>query len=189
MARRQTEARDEGRKQVSLMHVFRSAAESKDSRVASEAQSDGEREISRRSKERRQGIDEAALRRHLSGEMAALMNTINLEAVVDLSDAPHVRDSVLNFGFGDLSTLDSRSTPSAEIARIIRDTLLRHEPRLIPETIDIRVMKIDEAVSRRLTFDIQAEMYASPVDVPLQFVAEIDGGAGKIQMTHIKVAT
>jgi type VI secretion system protein ImpF len=171
------------------MHVFRSAAESKDSRVADASQQDGDREISRRSKERREGIDEASLRRHLSGEMAALMNSINLEAVVDLSDVPHVRDSVLNYGFGDLSTLDTRSTPSAEISRIIRDTLLRHEPRLIPETIEIRVMKVDEAVSRRLTFDIQAEMYASPVDVPLQFVAEIDSGAGKLQMTHIKVAT
>lgn len=189
MARRQTEGQDQGRKQVSLMHVFRSAAERGDSRTGDSARQDGDREVSRRSKERREGIDEGALRRHLSGEMAALMNTINLEAVVDLSDVPHVRDSVLNFGFGDLSALDSRAAQSGEIARIIRDTLLRHEPRLIPETIEIRVMKVDEAVSRRLTFDIQAEMYASPVDVPLQFVAEIDGGAGKMQMTQIKVAT
>jgi type VI secretion system protein ImpF len=171
------------------MHVFRSAAESKDARTPAAPKPDGEREISRRSKERREGVDESSLKRQLSGEMAALLNTINLEAVVDLSDTPRVRDSVLNFGFGDMSALDAKAAAHGEISRIIQDTLLRHEPRLIADTIEIRVMKIDESVSRRLSFDIQAEMYSSPVDVPLQFVAEIDAGAGKLQMTQIKVAT
>ncbi len=171
------------------MHVFRSAAERGDARRSDHVLRDGDREVSRRSKERREGIDEAALRRHLSDELAALMNTINLEAAVDLTDAPRVRDSVLNFGFGDLSAFDSRSASGEEVARLLRETLLRHEPRLIADTVDIKVTRRDEAASRRLTFDIQAEMYASPVDVPLEFVAEVDGGAGKLQMTRIKVAT
>jgi type VI secretion system protein ImpF len=177
------------RKQVSLMHVFRSAAERGDSRDGSANFRDGDREISLRSKERREGTTEENLRRHLSNDLASLMNTISLEATQDLADYPYIQKSIVNFGFGDLSSLSDRGFATAEMARFIRETLIRHEPRLIPSTIEINVNKDAESITQRLTFDISADMFASPVDVPLDFVAEVDMGAGKIQMTKLRVQT
>jgi type VI secretion system protein ImpF len=173
------------RKQVSLMHVFRSAVERGDSKDGAAIYRDGDREITTR----REGTTEESLRRHLSNDLASLMNTINLDASVDLTDYPYIQKSIINYGFGDLSTLSDKGFAAAEMSRFIRDTLIRHEPRLIPSTIEINVNKDVESVSQRLTFDIAADMVASPVDVPLDFVAEVDMGAGKIQMTKLRVQT
>jgi type VI secretion system protein ImpF len=177
------------RKQVSLMHVFRSAVERGDSRDGRTTYRDGDREVTQRSKERREGTDEETLRRHLSNDMASLMNTIALDAIVDLDDAPYVRNSIINFGFSDLSTMSQSQFAATDVAKFIRETLIRHEPRLIAGTIDINVNIEAQSVSQRLTFDISAEMVATPVDVPLSFMAEVDMGAGKMQMTRLKVQT
>jgi type VI secretion system protein ImpF len=177
------------RKQVSLMHVFRSAVERGDSKDGAANYRDGDREVTMRSKERREGTTEETLRRHLSNDLASLMNTINLDASCDLSEHPYIQKSVINFGFGDLSTLSDKNFAPAELSRFIRDTLVRHEPRLIASTIEINVNSEMESVTQRLTFDIAADMVASPVDVPLNFVAEVDKGAGKIQMTKLRVQT
>jgi type VI secretion system protein ImpF len=191
--RRSPNSSDKGaprdRKQVSLMHVFRSAVERGDSRDGTANYRDGDREITTRSKERREGTTEESLRRHLSHDLASLMNTISLDAAVDLADYPYIQKSIVNYGFGDLSTLSDKGYVAAEMARFIRETLIRHEPRLIPSTIEINVNKDLESVTQRLTFDIAADMVANPVDVPLDFVAEVDMGAGKIQMTKLRVQT
>ncbi len=177
------------RKQVSLMHVFRSAVERGDSRDGRTTYRDGDREVTQRSKERREGTDEETLRRHLSNDMASLMNTIALDAIVDLDGAPYVRNSIINFGFSDLSMMSQSQFAATDVAKFIRETLIRHEPRLIAGTIDISVNVEAQSVSQRLTFDISAEMVATPVDVPLSFMAEVDMGAGKMQMTRLKVQT
>jgi type VI secretion system protein ImpF len=171
------------------MHVFRSAVERGDSKDGATSYRDGDREITTRSKERREGTTEESLRRHLSNDLASLMNTISLDASVDLTDYPYIQKSIVNYGFGDLSTLSDKGFAAAEMARFIRETLIRHEPRLIPNTIEINVNKDLESVTQRLSFDIAADMVASPVDVPLDFVAEVDMGAGKIQMTKLRVQT
>jgi len=177
------------RKQVSLMHVFRSAVERGDSRDGNSSYRDGDREVTQRSKERREGTDEETLRKHLSNDMASLMNTIALDAIVDLEDAPYVRKSIVNFGFSDLSMMSQSKFAATDVAKLIRETLIRHEPRLIAGTIEINVNVAAQSVSQRLTFDISAEMVATPIDVPLSFMAEVDMGAGKMQMTRLKVQT
>lgn len=177
------------RRQVSLMHVFRAARASNDARVAKADYQDGAREMTARSQERRTGTDEATLRAHLSADLASLMNTINLDAVVPLDDVPYVAKSVINFGFGDMSEMSNSIHASQQIAQLIRDTLIEHEPRLIAETIDIQLNRDVQDSTQRLSFDVSAEMVATPVDVPLDFVAEVDMGAGKIQMTRLRVQT
>ncbi len=177
------------RKQVSLMHVFRAAVERRDSRDGGVNYKGGDREVTTRSRERREGTDEETLRRHLTTDMASLMNTIALDAVIDLDDCPYVRNSVVNYGFSDLSAMSNSTAAAAEISALIRETLIRHEPRLIPETIEIRLDQEAQETTQRLSFDITAEMVATPVDLPLEFVAEVDLGAGKMKMTRLRVQT
>lgn len=178
-----------GRRQVSIMHVFRSAAESGDARDGKANYQGGDRELTARSKERREGTDENTLKNHLSADLGNLMNTIRLDAAVSLSDAPFVERSIVNFGFRDMSSVSAKDMTNQNIIQSIRESLMNYEPRLIAETIEITINKNDAVNTQRLSFDISAEMVASPVDVPLDFVAEVDLGAGKIQMTRLKVQT
>ena len=171
------------------MHVFRAARSSGDAKRTEANYQDGAREVTARSQERRIGTDEATLRRHLTADLTSLMNTINLDAVIDLDDDSYVAKSVVNYGFGDMSHMSNSAHAARQIADLIRETLIQHEPRLIAETIEIDLSKIDDDPTQRLRFDVSAEMVATPVDVPLDFVAEVDMGAGKIQMTRLRVQT
>ena len=178
------------RHQLSLMHVFRAAHASRDAaKDETIIAADGSRALTERSKERRSGTDEVTLRNHLTQDMASLMNTISLEAAVPLDDHPYIQKSVINFGFGDLSRLASSMEGPAKVAEMIRRTLIAHEPRLIADTLEVTVSADSDLANHRLFFEISAEMTASPVDVPLSFVAEVDQGAGKMQMTRLRVQT
>ena len=183
----ESKARD--RYQLSLMHVFRAAHAERDAKKKSTPVGDGERTITERAKERRHGTDEGTLRRHLNRDLASLMNTINLDATVPLDDYPYLEKSIVNYGFGDMTNVADRSNGHAIIANQIKETLCRYEPRLIPETVEVAVSETHNIVTNRLTFDITGEMAASPVDIPLQFIAELDEGVGKIQMTRLQVKT
>ncbi|WP_298294586.1 type VI secretion system baseplate subunit TssE [uncultured Litoreibacter sp.] len=176
-------------RQVSLMHVFRASAESGDARKDGKDYQDGDRSINVRAKQRREGVDESELRRHLNADLNNLMNTIRLDATVELEDHPRVEKSVLNFGFADMSSLTQSHLTDQKIATSIRESLINHEPRLIPESIEVVIRKDDRALTQQVAFDISAEMVADPVDIPLDFVAEVDLGAGKMVMKRLRVQT
>lgn len=185
-------ARDPSRgnqRQVSLMHIFRASSENGDGRAEGRELSDGDRSINIRAKQRRDGIDESELRRHLNADLNNLMNTIRLDATVDLSDLPFLEKSIINFGFADMSSLTMSHQTDAKIAASIRQSLIDHEPRLIAASIEVTIREEDRTATQKVAFDITAEMVGDPVDIPLDFVAEVDLGAGKMVMKRLRVQT
>ncbi|MFT4150236.1 MAG: type VI secretion system baseplate subunit TssE [Paracoccaceae bacterium] len=180
-------AERDGLFQVSLMNVFRQAARERDAKVAETELTEDGRILSARSIERREGAGQATLRDHLAQDLANLMTTIHLQAAQPLDGLDWVRKSVLNYGMQDITRLTADDFRSARVARDLRDALLAHEPRLIAETLNITLRSAETDENQRISFDIQAEMTARPVDVPLEFVAEIDMGAGKVALSNLKV--
>lgn len=178
--------RSQGFFQVSLMNVFRQAAQQRDAKAVKDiVADDGGRVLSARTVERRDGASQDSLKSHLAQDLASLMGTINLEAVQSLDGFDHVRNSVLNYGLQDMSALTTESFQNAKVIKDMRTSLLANEPRLIEETLEIKFRKNTADAQQRIAFDIKAEMSARPMDVPLEFVAEIDAGAGKVQMTDV----
>lgn len=178
-----------GLRQMSLMHVFRDAAENKDSRDAGRHYRNGERDLTVRSQKRREGASDASLRRDLARDVASLMNTIRLDTVIDMSDAPYVRESVVNFGFQDLESIWKATSTMTDIAEAIRKALIRNEPRLRPGSLEVRVREDDPSPDQRVTFEISGEMISSPTDIAMEFLAEVDPSAGKIQMKRMQAET
>lgn len=174
---------------MTLMHVFRDAARNGDARQGDRSYREGDRDIALRARHAREGAGEAALRANLAQDIGNLMNTIRLDASADLADAPYVARSVINFGFADMSRVSRSHEASLRIADSIRQSLITHEPRLIPASIEVRIRDREESSDQRLSFDISAEMRANPADIPLDFVAEVDLGAGKLRMTRLQAAT
>lgn len=172
-------------RQMSILQVFRAAARAGDARDAapSERRADDDRIISVRRRQTRDGSDPISMQADLALDIANLMNTIRLDALIDLSDAPLVQKSIVNYGFRDMSSLTQSQETTARIAASIRESLIRHEPRLIAETLEVRVADRNTMTDQRIFFDITAEMRASPADLPMDFVAEVDLGAGKLRMT------
>lgn len=171
-----------GLREMSLMHIFRDAATRRDSRHGDRRYTEGERDLTMLSQKQREGASEESLRRNLAMDIANLMNTIRLDVCVDLADTPRVRNSVINHGFQDMDTLWRSNRTPGDLANAIREALIRNEPRLRPETLEVRIDEAAPSVEQRLNFEILAEMISDPTDIPLQFYAEVDPAAGKISM-------
>lgn len=175
-----------GLRQMSLMHVFREAAEHKDSRDPGRHYHDGERDLTIRSQKRREGASDAALRKDLARDIAGLMNTIRLDTVTDLEDCDYVADSIINYGFQDLESIWRASSTLTDIAAAIRKALIRNEPRLRPASLEVRIREEEPSPDQRVTFEIFAEMISSPTDIAMEFLAEIDPSLGKIHMKRMQ---
>ncbi len=172
---------------VSVMHAFRAAHHAHDARIARGHSDDAGTEITRRAKQRREGLDEEALKTHIQADLNALMNTINLDSAVSLEDVPLVAKSVINYGFRDLSSISAQELGSSEVIDSIRTSLLNHEPRLDPDSVSIDVIDHGRNSANRLSLQISAELTNDPVDIPVNFDAEVDLGAGKLHMSKLRI--
>ena len=85
-------------------------------------------------------ISIAKLRNSVLRDLTWLLNSVHLAATEDLSQCPDVERSVLNYGLpsfagGSTATLGILDTENA-----IRDTILRFEPRLIPNSVKVKLI-------------------------------------------------
>ncbi len=173
--------------QVPLMNVFRSAALDRDSKATEMSSGSDDREISRRQIERREGASFDRLQTYFMIDLGNLLGTVHMEATQDLSEYPEVRKSILNYGVQDVTSLIVGSGSAGKVRDRLKQALLDHEPRLIPESVVVRARGGEGSAHQSMAFEIEAVMAARPVDVPLEFVAEIDTGEGKVVMSALAV--
>ncbi len=170
--------------QVPLLYAFREAFKAKDAkRVENVTNAGGERVLSDRGSIRRRGANEAQLKRNLEIDLINLMNSIDLESCIDIDAYDNVKRSVLNYGMPDLAHLTSDDMRAKNIIDGLKQALLRHEPRLIGSSLSVKMRSGYDAVDHKFAFDVKAEMACRPVDIPLEFVAEIDVGSGKVKLS------
>lgn len=168
------------------MHAFRESFRERDSRKELDIRDEsGERVISSRRASPRNFVNEANLRIELSDDIAALLNTTNLAASQDLSDFSFVAESILNYGFPDLTAISIEESAVGDIAEQIRKALRSYEPRLLHSTIAVeRDKSVDEA-TLKIRFNVHAEMFATPVDIPLEFVADLELDSGMMKISRL----
>ena len=102
------------------------------------------------------------------------------------ADFPETELSVLNFGMSDPAGKSTDKTTISLIERNIATALLRFEPRIIPDSL---VVKLIETSSRGakfspnvLAFSITGELWASPMNEELHLKTEIDLETGKCRI-------
>ncbi|WP_308917912.1 type VI secretion system baseplate subunit TssE [Jannaschia sp. LMIT008] len=169
--------RPEARRRAHVMQIFREAAGHGTAKRAPRGDV--------RAQASRITTDEAALRRNVTYDVENLTSTVRLDAVVPLDGHERVARSVLNFGLVDLSRAGASTASRMAIAAAIRQALLDHEPRLVPETLSV-TLSSEHATDQRLTFDVTADIVADPADLPIDFVAEVDLGAGKMDLRPVR---
>jgi type VI secretion system protein ImpF len=157
-----------------LMHVFRAAHEAKDAAKKVDLRNKaGDRIIAGRRLRARQTITETLLRREVSRDLEALLNTIALESTIDMSEAPEARKSILNFGIPDLTkrTIDEAGVNA--IPEEIRAAIVNFEPRLAAASLHIeRDISVDIA-ELKVRFVVRADLTCDPVQAPVEFIADI----------------
>ena len=115
------------------------------------------------------------LREAVLRDLNWLLNSNKLSPSENLDDYPRVASSVVNYGLPDLAGTTASSQNVAEVEQVIRQTIWDFEPRILRNTLNVRVIVDPEEMSRNaLTFEIHGELWAQPVPLRLFMKTEID---------------
>jgi type VI secretion system protein ImpF len=169
-----------------LMYAFRTAHEARDSTKKLDLRDEsGERVIANRRTAARVAITEPTLRREVARDLDALLNTIAMESTEDLREFEHVRRSVLNFGFPDIAhrTIDELSLDDVKYE--IANVLTSYEPRLVRDTVQVTRDHSVDAADLKVRFVVRADLFCEPLNVPVEFVADVEIDTGKIMITRL----
>ncbi len=167
------------------MHAFRVAHLDRDAESQTEIRENGEKIIASRQLTLRAPISEAKLRELVNTDLLALLNTTNFASAEDLSDAPEVSRSILNYGFPDLAWRTVDDNNITEIAAEIEIALREFEPPAGRKSIKARRDMTVGSGDLRLRFLVKAELRAQPVNVQMEFVAEVEADTGKIKIDRL----
>jgi len=175
--------------QVPLMFAFRDAFSRGDASKRLDNRVAGERVISERGSLRRRGAEEALVKENFSLDLLSLVNTVNLAAAVDLTGLDYVEKSVLNFGLSDITHLTSEDAGLSDVSNSLIAALVEHEPRLHRDSLRVDRSESFDEVNQRVRFVVSGELACRPLDIPIEFVAEVDVGSGKVRLTRLPAST
>jgi type VI secretion system protein ImpF len=125
------------------------------------------------------------LREVVQRDLAWLFNTTNFAATQSLERYPEVERSVLNYGLPDLAGITLSATHVAELERALRQAVLDFEPRILANTLKIRVV-VDQTLMdhNAMAFDIEGELWAQPMPLQLFLRTEVDLELGDVRVAQ-----
>jgi type VI secretion system protein ImpF len=145
--------------------------------------SDDEPDNTTESRERRV-LSLRTLREGVLRDLAWLLNTTNLLSVTPAQNLPHVANSVLNYGVPDISGNSVSNLNVSRLERAIRQAIWDFEPRLIRSTVTVKARAGDSAEHNKLTFEIEADLWAQPYPERLYLKTELDLERGAVQVSE-----
>lgn len=129
--------------------------------------------------QRRESFDQQSLslqqlRQAVLRDLAWLFNTTNLEAVDDISGYPRAVKSTLNFGIPGFAGMIEVGSRLEGLERRLADAIIAYEPRIRSETLRVRTRAMANEANASLVFEIEGELWAQPLPVPLYLETAIE---------------
>ena len=127
------------------------------------------------------------LRQGVLRDLSWLLNTTNLMSlsVVNTENLPHLANSVINFGVPDTSGHAMTSLNLSNLERGIRQAIWDFEPRLIRSTVKVKALANDSAAdNNKLSFEIEADLWAQPYPERLYLRTELDLERGTVVLAE-----
>jgi type VI secretion system protein ImpF len=127
-----------------------------------------------------------SLRRYRAGvlrDLDWLLNTGLYGAAEDLAEFDFVRKSVLNYGITDLCGMTASGLNPLEFERRLLDAIRTFEPRILPDTLSIRVQAVAGQMDHNaMSFVISGDLWALPTPDPLFVRTELDLDTGQCEL-------
>lgn len=168
-----------------LMTAFRAAHAARDARqvVGAEVQ-DGERVVVSRGPTHRSSTAAEELQRSVSQGIETLMNTVNLASSADLDDFAEARRSIVNYGIPDIAHRSIDEIGVGEIGQEIGTALLAFETRLVASSLAISRDTTLDGAELKIRFVVQADLRCDPLNLPVEFVADLERDTGKMTVSR-----
>ncbi len=126
----------------------------------------------------------SAYRDSVIRDLKWLFSTCNFISCEELSE-DIVCQSVLNYGLPDLAGLSISNLRANKLENMIKHVLINYEPRILKNSIRVKLLSDNKIGNSLLAFDIQADLYAIPVPLEFFFKTEIDLENGQVKMTDL----
>ena len=131
-------------------------------------------------------LSRAQLRASVLRDLSWLFNSTNLASSVDLSAYTQAAQSTLNYGLTALAGNTVAGLEFAEVERILKEAILRFEPRILPHTLSVRGIPAKDPTSHHnvLSLEITAELWSQPYPVELLIKTDMDLESGEIRLAE-----
>jgi type VI secretion system protein ImpF len=101
----------------------------------------------------------------------------------DICDFPHVATSVLNYGTRNMAGATTDNLDGGEMEKHIREAIIAFEPRIMPDTIQVRMVDTRSDEPGRIAFEIKGHLWALPHPERILFRTDIDLESGACEIT------
>ncbi len=101
---------------------------------------------------------------------------------------PYVRESVLNYGILSLTGHSFSVVQFPVIEAQIRQSIIRFEPRIVPETLEVLIVNDMSAGGRptSLRLSIKGQMWNQPVPLEILLSADVDVDTGQAAVRDLR---
>lgn len=137
--------------------------------------------------DRARPVDVKTIRQLVQKDIADLINHTNIEDTLNEQRYKAVTESVLNYGIPALIGRHENRNNWQVIEQAIRKSIIRFEPRIIPETLLVRSLQENEQMTRHavIAFEIRGLIDWQPCPVDLCMNGRYDMESEKVSLKLI----
>lgn len=128
-------------------------------------------------------MSKAQLRQAVLRDLGALFNAV--QPLGQAADAyPMLAGSVLNYGLPPLSGQLASKLDVSVLERVIREAIVRYEPRILPDTLQIRALEATSVLDTHnvIEFEIRGHLWSQPVPLEILLRTQLDLEAGQVEV-------
>ncbi|HEY9023934.1 MAG TPA: type VI secretion system baseplate subunit TssE [Burkholderiaceae bacterium] len=126
----------------------------------------------------------ARLRENVLRDLSWLFNAT--QSSLDFDGDPLMAGSVINYGMPPLAGRPASQYDLNELSRVLRDVILRFEPRILPHTLKVTAEGNKGDTHNVLGFRIEGQLWSQPVPLEIFMRTEIDLESGMTQVKEAK---
>jgi type VI secretion system protein ImpF len=136
----------------------------------------------------RRVMSKGRLREAVLRDLAWLFNATNATSSINLEHIAHVRKSVLNFGLPAMSGRPASALDITDLERNIRQAIVDFEPRILPDTLEVRALALESALDHHNVVGVQirGQLWAQPVPLEMLVRTEIDLETGSVEIADVQ---
>ena len=108
------------------------------------------------------------------------------QSSIDFEGDPVLSGSVLNYGMPPLAGRPASQYDLPELARVLREVILRFEPRIIAHTLKVSTDAKSVDSHNVLGFRIEGQLWSQPIPLEIFMRTEIDLESGMTQVVEAK---
>jgi type VI secretion system protein ImpF len=103
----------------------------------------------------------------------------------DICQYPQVVTSVLNYGTRDLAGATTDNLDAFELERQFRGAIVAFEPRIMPDSLQVRMVHSERNEFGRVAFEIKGHLWALPHPERIFFRTDIDLDTGVCEISGV----